>query len=94
MSEWHTVHPLSEYEKKILAALPSDGGLMTRDVAKKVYPMFGHTNHMHSAAVRSWLLHLEHLGLVRKLDDEKPVCWQLATPKENDHVEGADQQHP
>lgn len=53
--------------------------------------MFGNTNHMHSAAARSWLLHLEHLGLVRRLDDEKPVCWQLAPPKENNHAEGADQ---
>jgi len=91
MSELNARRPLDEYEKKVLAALPSDGGLLTRDVAKKVQPMFGNTNHMHSAAVRSWLLHLEHLGLVRRLDDEKPVCWQLAPPKENNHAEGADQ---
>ncbi|CAB3919907.1 hypothetical protein [Achromobacter ruhlandii] len=94
MSERHAAYTLSEHEKRILAALPSDGGLLTRDVAKKVHPMFGTTNHMHSAAVRSWLLHLEHLGLVRKLDDEKPVCWRLAPPKENPNVEGADIQHP
>ena len=83
MIELNAARPLGEYEKKVLAALPRDGGLLTRDVAKKVQPMFGNTNHMHSAAVRSWLLHLEHLGLVRRLDDEKPVCWQLAPPKES-----------
>lgn len=85
MSEQHDGRALSEYEKKILAALPADGGLLTRDVAAKIYPRFGLSTYMHSAAVRSWLLHLEHLGLVRRLDDEKPVCWQLAPPKENNH---------
>lgn len=34
MSEQHDGRALSEYEKKVLAALPSDGGLLTRDVAK------------------------------------------------------------
>lgn len=85
MSELKNVHALSEYEKRVLAALPADGGLLTRDVAAKVRPWFGTSAHMHSAAVRSWLLHLEHLGLVRRLDNEKPVCWQLAPPKENNH---------
>ena len=54
---------------------------LTRDVAARVRPMFGTSVYMHSATVRSWLLHLEKLGLVRRLDDEKPVCWvRVAQP--------------
>ncbi|MFY3648412.1 hypothetical protein ACOTET_30040 [Achromobacter xylosoxidans] len=69
---------LSEYEKKVLAALAGPGALLTRDVADRVRPRFGTSQHQHSGAVRAWLLHLEKLGLVRRLDAEKPVCWQLA----------------
>lgn len=69
---------LAEYEKKVLDALKWQGGMLTRDVAARVRPMFGTSVYMHSAAVRSWLLHLEHLGLVRRLDDKKPVCWVRA----------------
>lgn len=69
---------LSEYEKKVLAALAGPGALLTRDVADRVRPRFGGSQHQHSAAIRAWLLHLEKLGLVRRLDTEKPVCWQLA----------------
>ncbi|MFY1969612.1 hypothetical protein ACOTH0_15465 [Achromobacter xylosoxidans] len=69
---------LSEYEKKVLAALAGPGALLTRDVADRVRPRFGSNQQQHSGAVRAWLLRLEKLGLVRRLDTEKPVCWQLA----------------
>jgi len=69
------VMELTEYEKKVLAALEWRGGMLTRDVADRVRPRFGNSQHQHSAAVRSWLMRLEKLGLVRRLDDKKPVCW-------------------
>ncbi|AZW31529.1 hypothetical protein [Bordetella bronchiseptica] len=69
---------MEEYEKKVLAALDRPGAMLTRDVAAKVRPMFGHSTYTHSGAVRSWLLSLEKQGLVTRLDDKKPVCWQLA----------------
>ncbi|CAB3698710.1 Uncharacterised protein [Achromobacter denitrificans] len=69
---------LSEYEKKVIAALAGPGALLTRDVADRVRPRFGSNQQQHSGAVRAWLLRLEKLGLVRRLDTEKPVCWQLA----------------
>jgi len=66
---------LTEYEQRTLATLDTDGGFTTGDVAKRVQPMFGHSMRTHSAAVRQWLLGLERRGLVKRLDDEKPVCW-------------------
>ena len=68
---------MAEYEKQILDTLSRGGALLTRDIAARVRPMFGSSNHMHSAAVRSWLLGLEHKGLVGRLDDQKPVVWKL-----------------
>ncbi|WP_150670963.1 hypothetical protein [Pandoraea anhela] len=66
---------LSEYDKKILGILDARGAYTTADVAKRVEPQFGHNRRTHSGAVRSWLLNLERQGLVRRLDDQKPVCW-------------------
>lgn len=44
-------------------------------MAERVAPMFGHNRQMHSAAIRQWLLELMAAGLVREMDDQKPVCW-------------------
>jgi phage head maturation protease len=71
-------HQLTEYDKKILAALDTRGAFTTSQVAAKVAPMFGHNKRTHSGAVRSWLLRLEAAGLVKRLDNQKPVCWLLA----------------
>lgn len=69
---------MTDYEKKVLAALDEHGAMLTRDVAAEVSPMFGQNNRTHSAAVRCWLLSLEKQGLVRRLDSQKPVCWLRA----------------
>lgn len=69
---------LIEYEKKVLSALAGPGALLTRDVADRVRPRLGSSQHQHSGAVRALLLRLEKLGMVRRLDGEKPVCWKLA----------------
>jgi hypothetical protein len=66
---------LTAYHQKVLAQLDTRGGSTTSQVAGLVEPMFGHSRRTHSGAVRAWLLELEAAGLVRKLDDQKPVCW-------------------
>ena len=69
---------MTDYERKVLAVLDQHGAMLTRDVAAEVRPMFGHNSRTHSAAVRCWLLSLEKQGLVRRLDNQKPVCWLRA----------------
>lgn len=66
---------LTEYHQKILDALDTQASFLTGDVAKRVSPQFGHSSRTHSGAIRSWLLELEQAGLVKRLDDQKPVCW-------------------
>ncbi|WP_175693959.1 hypothetical protein [Burkholderia ambifaria] len=66
---------LTEYDRKILAVLDTDGGFTTTEVARRVEPTFGGSRHTHAGAIRSWLVQLERRGLVKRLDDEKPVCW-------------------
>lgn len=66
---------LTEYHQKVLAVLDTEAAFVTGDVAKRVTPRFGHSNRTHSGAVRSWLLELEHAGLVKRLDDQTPACW-------------------
>lgn len=66
---------LSEYDKKILDALDTVGGFTTGGVARRVTPKFGNNNRQHSGAIRSWLVNLEKNGLVKRMDNQKPVCW-------------------
>lgn len=51
------------------------GGFTTGDLAKKIPSNHSHNNREHSAAVRALLVEMESEGLVRKMDDLKPVCW-------------------
>lgn len=66
---------LGEHHRKVLAALDEDGRSTTAEVAKNVLPRFGHNARTHSGAVRAWLRQLEGAGLVKRLPEEKPVCW-------------------
>lgn len=65
----------TEYDKQILAALDTQGGFTTGQVAKKVLPRFGHNARTHSGAVRSCLEALERQGVVARLDEQKPMFW-------------------
>lgn len=65
---------LSRYDRWILELLSEDGGFVTGHIARNV-PMFGSNGHQQSGTVRSWLIDLKKRGLVRFLDDQKPVCW-------------------
>jgi hypothetical protein len=67
------------YKLKILAALAGPGGFMTGQVAERVTPMFGSNKRQHTGAIRSWLLELKAAGLVREMDDQKPVVWCAVT---------------
>lgn len=66
---------LTDWHRKILAELDAQGGFTTGQVAARVSPVFGHNRRTHSGAVRGWLLELKAAGLVREMDDQKPVCW-------------------
>ena len=64
---------LGSDEIHVLKVLSLDGAYLTRDVARRTIG----SGRMHSACVRQWLLELERKGLVRRMDEEKPVCWLL-----------------
>lgn len=64
-----------DYKTKILAVLDTRGDFTTGQVTRNVSPRFGVNQRQHSGAIRSWLLQLKADGLVRELDDRKPVCW-------------------
>lgn len=70
-------YKLTEYDRKILAVLDTTGGFTTHYIAIRVEPAYCGNRRMHAGAIRSWLNWLEKVGYVRKMDDEKPVCWML-----------------
>ena len=74
-AQYKQAHRLTDSDMKILGVLDTRGGTQTCDVASRVKPQFGHSKRTHSGAVRSWLIALEKLGLVKRLDNQKPVCW-------------------
>lgn len=64
-----------DYDEQILEALRGPGAYCTGDVARNCNPLFGHNNRTHTAFIRQRLLTLQRAGLVKPLDDLKPVCW-------------------
>lgn len=66
---------LSDADRRILAALSESGGSLTGQISPdcRIFRMLN--RRMESAWVRNHLLDLERGGLVRRLDDQKPVCW-------------------
>ncbi len=67
---------LTDWERKVLAAIPAGITLTTKGVAFRVEPVFGHNNRTHSGAIRSWLVGLEKRGLVERVGSEKPTHWR------------------
>lgn len=63
------------YDREILGVLDGIGGYPTGRIAGMVVPIFGHNRRTHSAFIRQRLIQLEAAGKVRKMDDQKPVCW-------------------
>lgn len=65
---------LNYIHREILDQLDTVAGRMTRDIAKHISIQDSRPR-AHSQFVRMYILQLEKAGLVRKLDDKKPVCW-------------------
>lgn len=66
---------LHEIERRILLALATDGGLTSYDVATLAEIKVGCSPRVRSGAALSWLKRMETKGLVRRMDDEKPIAW-------------------
>lgn len=69
---------LTIYDLELLRNLNEDGGFATGRVAELAWSRSRqHLNkHIRSAWARVSLLRLEAEGLVRRMDNEKPVAWQ------------------
>ena len=84
---------LDALEHEALSVLTDDWGTSTNDVGYTCWKRYGRTlgstPQKRSAAWLQVMLRLERRGLVRRLDDEKPVAWQrVATP--NAKLNGAE----
>ena len=72
---------LDQLEREALSVLSDNWGTSTNDLGHEVWKKYGRTFGGVSPQKRSsaWLqvlLRLERRGLVRRLDDLKPVAWQ------------------
>lgn len=68
---------LTDYDRKIFAALDASAARTTGEVARAVMPEFGGNRRMHAGAIRSWLTALERQGLVQRLDATLPPRWLI-----------------
>lgn len=66
--------PLLPYDVRLLGALKRDGGFTTRDACLRAGLEVGRVE---TALARSALLHMKKVGLVGRLDDERPAAWVL-----------------
>jgi hypothetical protein len=64
---------------EVLRVLDEEAGLLTGEAARRAKFNYGSNQRQRSGAVRSWLDAMKRDGLVRFLDDKKPVCW-VRTP--------------
>jgi hypothetical protein len=68
-----------------LARLSDSAGWDVANLAGMVRRRAGDTDRMHSAYISRLLLGMERRGLVKRLDDEKPIAWQI-TDEGRKHV--------
>jgi hypothetical protein len=66
----------------MLAMLNERWGTTTGDLAQRHSRLqhWGNNRHQQSASALAVLRQLEAEGVIKKLDDEKPIAWVLATP--------------
>jgi hypothetical protein len=69
---------LTPIDQAILSSLQKDGGWIIRDIAGGIPQPAGMSNRQHSALINQRLHIMETNGLVRRLDDEKPIAWVKA----------------
>lgn len=75
-----------EIEDKILEVLArtvASSGRTNADIAWRIgrQPGMG-TPRQHAAFVKGILLSMEKRGLIKRMDDEKPIVWQIARSPE------------
>lgn len=68
---------MSELEQSILRMLTRNGGWTTGQIARECVELTDGTSYTRSARVRQTLLDMQKRGLVKHMDDAKPVCWVL-----------------
>lgn len=68
---------MTDFEAQILAVLSGagSGGYTTGDIAARVGPLFGHNKRTHSGFIRTLLLAMQANGMVKPMDNLKPVVW-------------------
>lgn len=69
---------MSDLESAIIRVLSRDAGWTTGDIARQVIELRDGTSYTRSARVRQVLLGLQKRGIVKPLDELKPVAWVLA----------------
>ena len=69
--------PITMRQAEILAVLGWGGGFVTGHIAALVPSVStrGLSRHVQSAWVRRELLQMEKAGLIKRLDNQKPVAW-------------------
>jgi hypothetical protein len=65
----------AQIQNEIINLVPEHCGWATANIAKALPTKFGHNRRTNSGYVLSHLLRLEKNGLVRRLDDKKPIAW-------------------
>lgn len=68
---------MTELEQSILRMLTRHCGWTTGQIARECVELTDGTSYTRSARVRQALLSMQKRGLVKPLDDAKPVCWVL-----------------
>lgn len=67
---------LSEHvDAMILQSLDGPGGFTTGQISSMCKPRVGDDRRAHTRWIRTRLLALQEAGMVRPMDNEKPVCW-------------------
>ena len=72
---------LESYDLAILRALDLDGGFAVRRIAERseVFGTWSSAKRSQSGAIVGRLKKMETAGLVKKMDDLKPIAWVLTT---------------
>jgi predicted transcriptional regulator len=78
------MHILTDTEREIIRPLQAisaqECGLSVAQIARQWGRTFGHNKRTTSGYVSNTLLRLEQLGVVCRLDDQKPIAWRLTAP--------------
>lgn len=72
-------HEVEAMILKILEKTVASSGRTNADLAWRIARQPGiNTPRQHAAFVKGILLDMEKRGLIKRMDDEKPIVWQIA----------------